>query len=108
MGTEMPLTRYDITQIMQLGYKLEDFAVKTRGSWKLKNRHGKCVFLRAYGCSIYPHRPLGCRLYPLVYDENTRSPVLDNLCPYRHQFRFNKKHIEKLFKLIRKPNHTTN
>jgi len=25
----------------------------------------KCPFLRSYGCSVYPDRPLRCRLYPL-------------------------------------------
>ncbi len=99
--TEMPLVKSDIERIRKLGYKLEEFATKNTGTWKLKNKHGKCVFLKTNGCAIYPYRPLGCRLYPLVYDETERRPVLDNLCPYRHQFKFSKEHVNELFKLLK-------
>ena len=97
----MPLTRDDIERIIGLGYKTDDFTVKRSGNWKLKNKHGRCVFLTADGCLIYPYRPIGCKLYPLVYDEYETKPILDNLCPYKHQFQFNKKHVEQLLKLVK-------
>ncbi len=75
--TEMPLTKKDIRRIRSLGYK--DFYINDNGIYKLKNINGMCIFLSKEGCRIYAHRPLGCRLYPLVYDgENV---VLDDLCP---------------------------
>mgnify|MGYP003884730673 CR=1 FL=1 len=98
----MPLTEGDIKLITSLGYKTEDFAIKDGKEWKLKNVNGKCVFLNKNGCKIYDFRPQGCRLYPLVYDETTGKPVLDELCPYRKKFRIGKDDIKKLLKLIEK------
>jgi len=50
--TEMPLTRSDINRILRLGYKLEDFAVKVEGEWRLRNINGKC----------YAHTPMNSRV----------------------------------------------
>jgi len=99
--TEMPLTKADIELISSLGYKTEDFAIKTDKEWKLKNKFGKCVFLTENGCKIYDFRPQGCRLYPLVYDEELGKPILDELCPYREEFKVEKSDIEKLLRLIK-------
>ena len=84
--TRMPLSRFDIDRILRLGHKLEDFTVKSEEGWQLKNRSERCVFLSEDGCKIYRHRPEGCRLYPLIYDEVLGKAVLDDLCPYSYEF----------------------
>ncbi len=75
--TEMPLTKKDIKKIEKLGYK--DFYIEDSGILRLKNVDEKCIFLGEKGCKIYSHRPLGCRLYPLVFDG--KDVILDDLCP---------------------------
>ena len=98
--TRMPLSRSDIKRILRIGYSLKDFAVKTEGGWHLKNRSGRCVFLGEKGCEIYPYRPEGCRLYPLVYDEASGTAVLDGLCPYNGEFKVSRRDIERLARLL--------
>lgn len=98
--TEMPLTRDDIERISSLGYRTEDFAFKDERNFRLKNKSGRCVFLTKEGCGIYDFRPEGCRLYPLVYDEDSGKPVLDELCPYREEFDIKKSDFERLLRLI--------
>ena len=96
----MPLTSSDINRILRLGYRLEDFAVKVEGEWRLRNIHGKCVFLGDEGCRIYPYRPLGCRLYPLVYDESSRIVRFDEICPYADEFERTDEDVHKLINLL--------
>ena len=98
--TKMPLSRSDIKRILKMGYSLKDFAVKTAEGWQLKNRSGRCVFLGEGGCKIYPYRPEGCRVYPLVYDEASGTAVLDDLCPYKDEFKVSDRDIERLFNLL--------
>jgi Fe-S-cluster containining protein len=98
--TRMPLSGLDIKRILKIDYRLEDFAIKTKEGWRLKNRFGRCVFLLEGSCKIYHHRPEGCMLYPLVYDENSGKMVLDNLCPYRYEFRVEKDDNQKLKSLL--------
>lgn len=97
----MPLTLEDIKRISSLGFKIKDFAIKTKKEWRLKNKYGKCVFLTENGCKIYESRPEGCRLYPLVYDEASGEPILDDLCPYREEFKPKKSDYERLFRLLK-------
>jgi len=101
LETRMPLSDLDLNRILKRGYKLECFAVKTDGEWHLKNSSGRCVFLVEERCGIYPHRPEGCRLYPLVYDETLRKAMIDPLCPYGHLFRVQKNDVKRLKTLVR-------
>lgn len=94
--TEMPLSRLDIKRILKLGYRLKDFAVKTGNGWRLRNRSGRCIFLSEGGCKIYSFRPEGCRLYPLVYDENIQKAVIDHTCPYGYEFEVGKDDVKEL------------
>ncbi len=81
----MMLTAEDIERIEGLGYR--DFFLKRDGFFMLKNVDGKCIFLDENGrCSIYEHRPEGCRYYPMVYDISSKKVVLDNYCPYSREF----------------------
>ena len=101
LETRMPLSNLDLNRIPKLGYELECFAVKTDGEWRLKNSSGRCVFLVEEHCGIYPHRPEGCRLYPLVYDEDLRKAVIDPLCRYGYLFKVQKNDVERLKTLVR-------
>jgi len=96
----MPLSRFDIKRILKIGYNLKEFAVKKAENWQLKNRSGRCVFLGEGGCKIYPYRPEGCRVYPLVYDEASGTAVLDDLCPYKDEFKVSNGDIERLLNLL--------
>ena len=92
----MPLTRDDIKRIKQLGYTESDFVVwDQNGVPRLKNVNGRCVFLdtKTMLCKIYPYRPEGCRIYPLVYIEG-EGVEPDNLCPMAHTM--SNEEIEKL------------
>jgi Fe-S-cluster containining protein len=96
----MVLSHLDIKRIMKAGYYLDDFMTRTEEGWQLKNRSGRCFFLSEGGCRIYPHRPEGCRLYPLVYDESLGKAVLDELCPYRSEFEVSKDEVRRLDELL--------
>ncbi|MEM1517134.1 MAG: YkgJ family cysteine cluster protein [Thermofilum sp.] len=81
-ATEMVLLRKDVERLERLGYRRGDFAVESGGFARLRNVDGYCYFYdKATGlCRVYEHRPLGCRLYPLVFDE-VRGVLLDPECP---------------------------
>jgi len=82
-GTEMPLSRKDIERITSLGYEVHEFVrVEADGIPRLKNINGHCVFLDedTGRCKIYPWRPLGCKLYPLIYVDGI-GPSFDEYCP---------------------------
>lgn len=100
--TKMPLSRSDIRRILKAGYSLKEFAVKTSVGWRLKNRSGRCVFLSGEGCVIYPIRPEGCKLYPLVYDEELGTVRFDDLCPHRGEFQMTRMDIRRLSDLLRR------
>ncbi|MBS7625187.1 YkgJ family cysteine cluster protein [Candidatus Bathyarchaeota archaeon] len=84
--TKMYLTWLDINRIVKLGYSLRSFAERSEGIWRLKNIGGRCFFLEGSKCKIYKFRPYGCRLYPLVYDQEMKRAKLDNLCPHKEEF----------------------
>jgi len=70
---------------MKAGYSSERFVRYDRhGYAMLQNRRGYCVFYDAERrrCKTYKSRPLGCRVYPVVYSEEN-VPVVDKLCPMR-------------------------
>lgn len=99
INTEMLLSLIDIKKIKERGFKEESFLIKKDGWLKLRNKHGKCVFLKNGECSIYEFRPLGCKLYPLIYDEN-KGPVIDELCPFNKKFKASKTDVKTLIKFI--------
>ncbi|MBS7640505.1 MAG: YkgJ family cysteine cluster protein [Candidatus Bathyarchaeia archaeon] len=100
-GTEMLLTRPDINRIVKLGYRLSDFAVRSLQGWRLRNINGKCFFLEENKCKIYRFRPYGCRLYPLIYDQNSREIRLDDLCPHKMELNVRKENIDSLLLILR-------
>ena len=82
MDTEMILLPEDVSRIESLGYRREEFTVVRNGFLVLRNVDGRCFFLdpRTRKCRIYSHRPVGCRLYPLIYVEG-KGVVPDPECP---------------------------
>lgn len=97
-NTSMELLVYDIERIESLGYKLEDFAVFDGGYWRLKSVDGYCVFydVSTRRCRIYKHRPIGCRLYPLIFDGEGVS--VDRTCPMWRKVP--KREVERLAKYV--------
>ncbi len=82
LETEMPLTEEDVRRIERLGFRKEDFSVVVDGVRRLRNVNERCYFLDESGkCRIYEHRPLGCRIYPVVFDPETGKAVVDRFCP---------------------------
>lgn len=83
----MPLLEEDVQRITDLGFKESFFAASSDGFKTLKNSsHGRCVFHDGQKCTIYANRPTGCKLYPVVINENMNRPVKDRLCPFRSEF----------------------
>ncbi|RLI82312.1 YkgJ family cysteine cluster protein [Archaeoglobales archaeon] len=82
--TEMPLTAGDIERIKALGFDEDDFSVVVEGVRRLRNVKGACYFLKDNKCTIYENRPIGCRIYPLVLDEDGKV-VVDEVCPLKDE-----------------------
>jgi Fe-S-cluster containining protein len=83
--TEMMLSNADVRRLEEMGYDRGRFVRLDRhGFIKLRNRRGFCVFYDVEGslCKIYRHRPLGCRVYPVIYSEQD-GIVVDDLCPMK-------------------------
>lgn len=102
LETEMNLTKDDISRIKGAGYKTSDFVVNREGESFLRNVKGQCFFLTNSGCNIHHLKPEGCRLYPLVYDEENNSVYLDPLCQHRDKFKIEQRDIQKMFKTLKK------
>jgi Fe-S-cluster containining protein len=83
LGTEMPLTPVDVRRLEELGYR--GFYEPKGGLLRLRNVDGRCFFYdpASKSCTVYPHRPEGCRLYPFIYVEGVGVAV-DPECPASH------------------------
>ena len=80
--TEMLLLLKDISRLEKKGFSKGYFAKFDRQGYAiLKNRDGYCVFydLKGRQCSVYSDRPSGCRVYPVIFDEE-KGIVLDDIC----------------------------
>ena len=96
----MPLSRGDIDRISDLGYR--DFVDNT-GNWpSLLNIDGKCFFLKDGKCRIYTDRPEGCRLYPIIINNEGTQIGIDDDCPYPDEFSVTEVHVSILLALIDK------
>jgi Fe-S-cluster containining protein len=81
----MMLSDADIERLERIGYDRLKFArFDGHGFVRLRNRGGFCVFydVERRRCGVYERRPLGCRIYPVIYSEQ-EGIVLDPLCPMR-------------------------
>ena len=83
--TEMILSNADVESLEAMGYDRQKFVRQDRhGFIRLRNHHGFCVFynVERCRCRIYKHRPLGCRIYPLICSEQ-EGIMVDDLCPMK-------------------------
>ncbi|MEM3874292.1 MAG: YkgJ family cysteine cluster protein [Candidatus Bathyarchaeia archaeon] len=104
--TEMELSGEDIKRLVDAGYSPEDFIIICDGVPRLRNVDGWCYFYSKAikGCRVYRIRPLGCRLYPVVYVDG-EGITLDELCPMKHtvskgEFRSKARILKKLLEKI--------
>lgn len=81
--TEMLLSAKDIERLERKGYDRAFFMrFDSEGYATLRNHRGYCVFYDAgkRRCKVRAHRPLGCRIYPVIYDED-KGLTVDSICP---------------------------
>ena len=102
IDTMMILSNDDIKKIKNLGFKKEYFVLKKEGWLMLKNINGRCVFHDGSKCTIYKNRPIGCKLYPVIFDKDNKCAVLDNDCSYRNCFKISNPLIKKLNNVVKK------
>jgi len=84
--TEMLLSKKDIKRLEKKGFSQNQFVqYDNQGYAQLKNRDGYCVFydLKNQQCGIYVDRPAGCRVYPVILDEEI-GIILDDICESRN------------------------
>ena len=106
--TEMPLTEEDIARLVKLGHARDAFVRIAPGEgWPILQTKEKtsdampgkpCFFLVEDKCSVYADRPQGCRIYPLVMNEQGRM-LRDEDCPHRGEFAMDpsaKRRIQKI------------
>jgi Fe-S-cluster containining protein len=82
----MMLSNADVERLEKVGYTRQKFMrYDNHGFARLQNCHGFCVFYDVVKCRclIYEHRPLGCRIYPVIYSEQ-EGIVVDSLCPMKN------------------------
>ncbi len=83
--TEMLLSKKDIIRLENKGFSRKDFVkYDKQGYAQLENREGYCVFYdqKKRRCNVYADRPSGCRVYPVILDEDI-GIVLDDICDSR-------------------------
>jgi Fe-S-cluster containining protein len=79
----MLLSGADIKLLEKAGHDPKEFAhLNRQGLLQLRNSRGYCVFynVQKRSCMIYRLRPVGCRIYPVIYSEK-EGVVVDDICP---------------------------
>ena len=102
--TEMLLSKKDIKRLEKKGFSQNQFVnYDKKGYALLKNRDGYCIFydLKNRRCSVYVDRPAGCRVYPVILDEET-GIILDSICQSRKTITQSEKNIKgkRVIKLL--------
>jgi len=81
----MLLSKKDIKRLEKIGFSQNIFVVFDKhGYAQLRNREGYCFFYDRlnHRCSVYVFRPAGCRVYPVIVDED-KGIILDSICDSR-------------------------
>jgi Fe-S-cluster containining protein len=104
--TEMLLSQKDIRRLEKRGFSKNYFVKFDRqGYAQLKNQEGYCVFYdrKKRQCSAYQDRPSGCRVYPVILDEEI-GIVLDDICDSRNTISEYEKNLKgkRVIKLLEK------
>lgn len=104
--TEMLLSKKDIVRLEKIGFS-ESFFVHydKQGYAVLKNKAGYCVFYdpQKKQCKVYVNRPSGCRVYPVIFDEDN-GIILDSICHYRETISEKEKSLQgkRVIRLLEK------
>jgi len=83
--TKMMLPFEDVKRLERLGYDSQKFIFRDRqGFFRLQNNHGHCFFYDIWNrsCKVYKDRPLGCHIYPVIYQVGKGIRV-DDICPMK-------------------------
>jgi len=104
--TEMLLAVKDIRRLEKKGFASNYFAkLDKQGYAVLKNQEGYCVFydLKNRKCRVYDDRPSGCRVYPVIMDEE-KGIILDDICDSCGTITLKEKKVQgkKVIKLLEK------
>ncbi len=80
--TEMELSEEDIGRLERIGHSREEFSIVGEDNIPRLIVGRWCYFYDSDKrlCRVYESRPLGCRLYPIVYSIDEGITV-DPLCP---------------------------
>jgi len=102
--TEMLLSKKDIKRLEKRGFYQKQFVnFDKKGYAVLKNHAGYCVFydLKNRKCRVYEDRPSGCRVYPVIFDEET-GIILDDICQSRNTITLEEKKLKgkKVIRLL--------
>ena len=92
----MLLCEKDIDRLVKRGFSRIFFVKLDReGYTQLKNHRGYCVFYDSKNrrCSVYVDRPSGCRVYPVILDEE-KGIVLDDICQSRNTVTDTEKYVK--------------
>jgi uncharacterized protein len=80
--TDMLLSTKDINRLEKQGYTNDSFVRFDKDGYAfLRNRQGCCVFYSPQErcCGVYAFRPSGCRVYPIIFDDE-KGIVVDFIC----------------------------
>jgi uncharacterized protein len=94
--TEMLLSNKDIKRLENRGYSQSQFVKYDKlGYAQLKNQDGYCIFYdrKNHKCGIYSDRPAGCKVYPVILDEET-GIILDDICQSRKSIKQSEKNLK--------------
>jgi len=83
----MSLRLADVARLERAGQR-DFYRQDEDGYLRLRNVDGRCVFLAEGRCTVYPHRPEGCVLYPLILFTDCDEVGLHAFCSHRHEFSF--------------------
>ena len=102
--TEMLLAQKDISRLEKKGFNKNKFVKHDKHGYViLKNREGYCVFydVKKRECSVYADRPSGCRVYPVILDEE-KGIILDDICDSRNSISEKEKELKgkRVIKLL--------
>ncbi len=91
----MLLSKKDIKRLEKIGFSEKQFVIFDKyGYAQLRNREGYCFFYDRlnHKCSVYNDRPAGCRVYPVILDEDI-GIILDNICESRKSITQSEKNL---------------
>ncbi|MCF2138961.1 MAG: YkgJ family cysteine cluster protein [Candidatus Lokiarchaeota archaeon] len=105
--TEMILSSDDVQRILDYFSKKSqniDFFEFDGRFYRLKNIDDHCVFYipNEKKCLIYPIRPMGCRFYPMIFDQSRNKCILDDECPHNRIFYSNPSRFKAICLSLRK------